>query len=121
MKPIRPKGYLVHKNAHNKGIGVDMRVHNKDVVVAFDVDGCLIGFDEVPREHIVSLFKMFKDLGCTMVVWSSGGKEYAQKWHDFLGLSADHVEDKFDTQVQAHIAFDDDRYIPWIGKVQVQV
>lgn len=65
---------------------------NKQITVAFDVDGTLIGQDyqneNIPLYENIQLFKMFEKLGCTMFIWSGGGTDYAERWAQKLGLKA---------------------------------
>lgn len=42
-----------------------------------DVDGTLIDANDNPRPYIKELFQGLKDLNLIVVVWSGGGKEYA--------------------------------------------
>lgn len=44
-----------------------------------DVDGTLIDIDDNPRPEIRELFITIKNLDLILVVWSGGGKEYAEK------------------------------------------
>lgn len=46
--------------------------------VFVDVDGTLIDQNDNPRPYIVEFFSRIKDLGCTIVVWSAGGADYAE-------------------------------------------
>jgi phosphoserine phosphatase len=88
-------------------------------VVAFDVDGTLItnsdpyaqSDNEKPHERIVTLLQIlstFKNI--KIVVWSGGGKEYAEMWGHRLGLDeyvwryASKTEHK---EIQPDIAIDD--------------
>lgn len=87
----------------------------KDVVIAFDVDGTLIrnggNREDISNPRIVELVKIlasFKNV--KIVVWSGGGKDYAQRWVRLLGLDdyvwkvaskTEHLE------IQADIAIDD--------------
>lgn len=72
--------------------------------IAFDVDGTLI-YDgnpkfkvngdpmcDTPRYDVIDLFFMFENLGCELFIWSGGGVEYAERWRNKLGLSAQVVE-----------------------------
>ena len=78
----------------------------KKVIIAFDVDGTLIrdgGYRaDIANERIVELLKTlssFKNI--KIVVWSGGGKEYAERWVRLLGIE-DNVW-KSMSKIQANI------------------
>lgn len=84
--------------------------------VAFDVDDTLIipavatGLDrDVPNYEVIAIYRWFQAQGNTMVIWSGGGKDYAQMWADKLGLEPDIVSDKMPDFRTAGVdlAFDD--------------
>jgi hydroxymethylpyrimidine pyrophosphatase-like HAD family hydrolase len=62
------------------------------LIVAFDVDGTLIhnGYypgGEIANERIITLLRIlssFKNI--RIVVWSGGGKQYAERWVRLLGI-----------------------------------
>ena len=56
------------------------------MIVAFDVDGTLIDYEDNPRHTIIDLLKRHSEQGDYVIVWSGGGKEYAQRWVTRLGL-----------------------------------
>ena len=71
----------------------------KEVIIAFDVDGTLIKNAGVNREHgipssadtpILHQIEVLKTLSSyknvIIVVWSGGGKQYAEMWGHRLGL-----------------------------------
>jgi len=64
--------------------------------VAFDVDGTLIDFHDEPQWHVIDTLRCLKIIGCTIVVWSGGGKSYAEMWVRklFLEDQVDKVTDK---------------------------
>src|ERR1035437_5473157 len=72
-------------------------------IIAFDVDDCIIlppeatgrtdGRD-VPNYDIINLYKWFQKEGHRMILWSGGGRDYAQMWADKLGLEPDEVRAK---------------------------
>ena len=66
---------------------------NESIIVAFDVDGCLIHTigpkEDTPRYDVISIFNHFKRLGCRMVVFSGGGCDYAKRWMEKLGLECE--------------------------------
>jgi phosphoserine phosphatase len=57
------------------------------MLVAFDVDGTLIDYDDQPREEIIALLKRHHARGDAVMVWSGGGLAYAQNRVDRLGLT----------------------------------
>ena len=88
----------------------------KKIIIAFDVDGTLITntgncTPDVSNKRIVDLLKIlstFKNI--RIVVWSGGGKEYAERWVRLLGIE-DCVWKVFSKlqwkEVNADIAIDD--------------
>ena len=69
--------------------------------IAFDVDDTLIipavatGLDrDTPNYDTIALYRWFKAQKCYMIIWSGGGKDYAQMWGEKLGLQADEYRDK---------------------------
>ena len=99
-----------------------MTNEDRQIVVAFDVDGTLIteeGFgNEKPRYSIINLLLIFHALGHIVFVWSGGGIDYAQRWVEKLGLQDKcKVIEKGSAKVD--IAFDDCEAS--LGKVDVCV
>ena len=105
----------------------------RKLLVAFDVDDTLIvpavatGFDrDVPNYETIAVYRWFQAQGCTMVIWSGGGEDYARMWAGKLGLTADYYVDKHFAQAhplllgKPDIAFDDSSYLD-LGVVNVQV
>lgn len=88
-------------------------------LVAFDVDSCLITYNDLPNYSVIGLYRSLQKLGCTMVVWSGGGEEYAKHWAEKLGLFPDIVACKFDNKLEPDIAFDDEKI--QLGKVNILV
>lgn len=63
----------------------------KQLIVAFDVDGTLLSNDEQlegsPNYRIVDLLRIMHHMKNTkIVVWSGGGKDYAEHWGRKFGL-----------------------------------
>ena len=86
--------------------------------IAFDVDDTLIvprivtGLDvDTPNYDNIAIFNWFRLQGAYMIIWSGGGKDYAEMWAKKLGLRADEYRDKstneesFDESID--ICFDD--------------
>ena len=92
---------------------------NLNTIVAFDTDGTLITYDDKPRYDIINLYHMFEKLGCTMVIMSGGGEDYARTWAEKLGLEADKICCKFDLDFKPDIMFDDESVE--IGKINIRV
>lgn len=79
------------------------------LIVAFDVDGTLI-VDDVPQVQIIHTLQILSKLtkNVRIIVWSGGGKEYAEMWGRRLGL--DEYVWKYmqkDRNQPVDIAFDD--------------
>jgi len=49
-------------------------------IICFDVDGTLIGEKDQPNWGIINMLKTLFDCGHTIIVWSGGGKDYAEIW-----------------------------------------
>lgn len=80
------------------------------LIIAFDVDGTLISEDDVPQVPIINTLQVLSKLtkNVRIVVWSGGGKEYAEMWVRRLKLE-EYVwkcmaKDRF---FHVDIAFDD--------------
>lgn len=73
--------------------------------IAFDVDGCLIDYDDAPRYDVIDLFRWFKNHGWDMYIWSGGGLPYADHWMRRLGLQATVIEKG---SIQVDITVDDE-------------
>lgn len=60
--------------------------------IAFDVDGTLTHQsgtgEDTPRYEVIQLFRTLQAFGCEMYVWSGGGRDYAERWAEKLGLDA---------------------------------
>lgn len=77
--------------------------------VAFDVDGCLIDWNE-QSTPVVELVKFFgkQTKNCRVLIWSRRGEDWAKKWVEELGLEEYvwHTAEKSDEWI-IDIAFDD--------------
>lgn len=82
---------------------------NYQTKVAFDVDGCLIHFDDTPNYNNIDLFNKFVKIGCYVIVWSGGGRDYAEHWSNKLGLRPNEIRDKLDKWDDVDLAFDDEK------------
>ena len=96
----------------------------KRLVVAFDTDDCLIipnvagGFgNDTPNYETIAIYKWFQNQGCYMIIWSGSGVDWAKKWADKLGLTADEFPRKGEFPVD--LAFDD--CAVELGEVNVRV
>ncbi len=80
-------------------------------VVCFDVDGTLIDGENVTYEPIVDMLKtLSKFKNVKIVVWSGGGKQYAEQQGRRLGLDEyvwRYASKTEHTTIQPDIAFDD--------------
>lgn len=63
--------------------------------VFVDVDGTLIDKDDNPRPFIRELFEGLKKLNLILVVWSGGGKEYAEEQVNKLDTKIYNLVDEF--------------------------
>jgi len=80
------------------------------MIVAFDVDGTLISeADDSPRVEIIDLLVKHHNDGDTVVVWSGGGVDYAQRWVFRLKLSGyvDEFWSKGRGRVKPDLTYDD--------------
>lgn len=80
------------------------------LIIAFDVDGTLVSEDDVPSFQMVNTLQVLSKLtkNVRIVVWSGGGKEYAEMWGRRLGL--DEYVWKYmakDRDFHVDVAFDD--------------
>lgn len=77
--------------------------------VAFDVDGCLIDWNQHPTS-VVELVKFFgsQTKNCRVLIWSKRGEDWAKKWVEELNLTEYvwHTAEKSDDWI-IDIAFDD--------------
>lgn len=95
------------------------------MIVAFDVDDTLLlppeatglGID-TPNYKTIALLKWFQENGCSIIVWSGGGVDYAARWAEKLGLMNVEVRPKI-KNLDVDIAFDDCNVD--LGKVNVKV
>lgn len=49
------------------------------MIFAFDVDGTLITYSDKPRWDVIDTLRHLSKFG-TILVWSGGGKDYAEQW-----------------------------------------
>lgn len=84
---------VIDKKTTNPDLGLDfMRAEKmQKLVIAFDVDGTLIlrvGDTDVPQVPIINTLQVLSKLtkNVRIIVWSGGGKEYAEMWGRRLGL-----------------------------------
>lgn len=60
-----------------------------------DVDGTLVDSNDNPRPYIKELFETIKELNLILVVWSGGGREYAEQQILKLGKTIYNLVDEF--------------------------
>lgn len=84
---------IAEKGVGKPELGLDfMRAEKmQKLVIAFDVDGTLIlrvGDTDVPQVPIINTLQVLSKLtkNVRIIVWSGGGKEYAEMWGRRLGL-----------------------------------
>lgn len=49
------------------------------MIIAFDVDGTLATYSDKPRLDIIEMLRTLSKYH-TIIVWSGGGKSYAEQW-----------------------------------------
>lgn len=54
-------------------------MNNNKKVICFDVDGTLITYEDEPRWNIIDMLKTLSEKH-KIIVWSGGGKDYAEVW-----------------------------------------
>lgn len=96
----------------------------KEIVIAFDVDGTILNNEGIPTEtpthlrprhglnlEVVTLIQILskKMKNTRIIVWSGGGKEYAEKICREYGLEkyVDRCYGKTDCEEKVDICFDD--------------
>lgn len=79
---------------------------NKKVNVVFDIDGCLINYDNTPNYEVIAIFHLLEKCNCNMFAHSGGGKDYCRNWIEKLGLDAIVIEKK--KRKEMDVAFDDE-------------
>jgi len=96
--------------------------------IAFDVDDTLIIPAvatslpaDTPNYATIAVYRWFQAQGHYMIIWSGGGKDYAEMWGNKLGLSANEYRDKGmgSKDLSIDIAFDD--CMVDLAKVNVRV
>lgn len=99
--------------------------------IAFDVDGTLITLsNDRPRWDIVEMVHTLKKCGHTIIVWSGGGKDYADMWvrRLFLEGAVDEICAKpiiapslggKERAYYCDVAFDDEQVL--LGRVNIKV
>lgn len=74
----------------NKNLGLPFE-KMKTIIICFDVDGTLItntgATPDISNVRIVELLKILSSFkNVKIVVWSGGGKQYAERWVRMLGI-----------------------------------
>lgn len=82
-------------------------------IIAFDCDGTLFTLDNKPRHEIIMMLRGFKFLYNRIIVWSGGGKDWAQTNVDRLYLNeyVDEISFKSEEEskrLRPDICFDDE-------------
>lgn len=93
-------------------------------VIAFDVDGTLISYNDKPRRDVIDMLITLSRLGHRIIVHSGGGLEYAQLWVRRLYLDEFVAECRDKSFVDPpggdiDVAFDDD--LGQFGKHTIKV
>lgn len=79
---------------------------DKKVNIVFDIDGCLINYDNTPNYEVIAIFNLLEKCNTNMFAHSGGGKDYCRTWIEKLGLDALVIEKK--KREEMDIAFDDE-------------
>lgn len=74
--------------------------------VAFDVDGTIVGTNETARTEVVRIMMMCVKQGHEVIIWSGGGKFYAEARARQFGLEAFPCFQK-DKALDVDLCFDD--------------
>lgn len=87
--------------------------------IAFDVDGTLINFEDLPNYPVIDLLRWFSMHDWDVYIWSGGGQDYAMSWVNRLGLTnlIKGVIEK--GSVEVDIAVDDENIPPEGVKAKV--
>ena len=100
---------------------------SKKLVIAWDVDDTIIipsvatGLDrDVPNYDTIAIYRWFQAQGHYMIIWSGGGKDYAEMWAEKLGLEADEIMAK-DTRLKDRVDISFDDCLVDLAKVNVKV
>ena len=83
--------------------------------IAFDVDDTLIipacavsWSQDTPNYEVINIYRFFQSQGHYMIIWSGGGKDYAEMWARRLGLNPNECMAKTtELKDEIDIAFDD--------------
>lgn len=88
--------------------------------IAFDVDGTLHTNDQ-PREEIIAILRAMKQADHYIIVWSGGGKSYAElRCRDFkITEFVDECMDKLNNPGDVDMCFDDMEAI--LARVNIKV
>ena len=85
----------------------------KKLVIAWDVDDCLIipsvvtGDRDIPNYETIAIYRWFQAQGNHMIIWSGSGVSWAEMWAEKLGLAPDEIRPKGEGREDVDIAFDD--------------
>lgn len=91
------------------------------MIIAFDVDGTLLDYEDKPRKEIIELLKALDQPENTVVVWSGGGEEYARMVVERLGLEkyVHMTSSKINRHLKVDLAIDDQEVK--LGKLNLRV
>ena len=90
--------------------------------IAFDIDGTLLDDQDKPIEYRIELLKDLARTGYEIIVWSGGGRDYAEEVVRRLKLQ-DFVSDamsKLESDGSVDLAFDDQPNI-LLARVNIQL
>lgn len=91
--------------------------------IAFDVDGTLVSYQDEPRWEVLAMLRLLSKTN-TIIVWSGGGKDYAEMWVRKLGIEkyvngCRHKPMGTEKAVDVDVCFDDENVD--IAKVNIRI
>ena len=88
------------------------------MIIAFDIDGCLLNEKSKPRPEIIELLKALSKNN-KIIVWGGGGIDYARRIVDRLGIGKWVNQTAVKTKGVVDIAFDDQEVS--LGKYNIKI
>lgn len=92
------------------------------MIISYDVDGTLVTYNNKPRWDIIEMLKTLSKYH-TVIVWSGGGKDYAEMWVRKLFLQdyvrSAHGKNDDDMKDYVDVCFDDENVD--LAKINIKV